>query len=58
MVVFVIFFSFFILLLLLLLLLLFSRWVHMPFFNEAVEGCFVRVGIGAHEGKMVYRVSE
>lgn len=29
----------------------------MPFFEEAVKGCFIRVGIGAHEGKMVYRVS-
>lgn len=33
------------------------RWVHMPYFEAAVKGCFVRVGIGAHEGKMVYRVS-
>ncbi len=33
------------------------RWVHMPFFSEAVIGCFVRIGIGAHEGRMVYRVS-
>ena len=32
------------------------RWVHMPFFAETVQGCFVRVGIGAHEGRMVYRV--
>ena len=28
----------------------------MPYFEEAVKGCFIRVGIGAHEGKMVYRV--
>ena len=30
----------------------------MPFLDEAVCGCFVRVGIGAHEGRMVYRVRE
>ncbi len=29
----------------------------MPFFRETVVGCFVRIGIGAHDGKMVYRVS-
>ena len=29
----------------------------MPFFKDVVVGCFVRVGIGAHEGRMVYRVS-
>ena len=28
----------------------------MPFFADAAKGCFVRVGIGAHEGRMVYRV--
>lgn len=33
------------------------RWVHMPFFEDTVKGCFVRIGIGAHEGRMVYRVS-
>ena len=35
----------------------YSRWVHMPFFVDAIIGCFVRIGIGAHEGRMVYRVS-
>lgn len=35
----------------------FPRWVHMPFFMDAIIGCFVRIGIGAHEGRMVYRVS-
>lgn len=34
------------------------RWVHMPFFAETVSGCYVRIGIGAHEGRMVYRVSQ
>ena len=29
----------------------------MPFFAETVHGCYVRIGIGAHEGRMVYRVS-
>ena len=35
----------------------FTRWVHMPFFADTITGCFVRIGIGAHEGRMVYRVS-
>ena len=30
----------------------------MPFFAETVSGCYVRIGIGAHEGRMVYRVSQ
>ena len=29
----------------------------MPFFRDVAIGCYVRVGIGAHEGRMVYRVS-
>ena len=29
----------------------------MPFFRDVAVGCYVRVGIGAHEGRMVYRVS-
>ena len=29
----------------------------MPFFKDVAVGCYVRVGIGAHEGRMVYRVS-
>ena len=28
----------------------------MPFFADVVKGCYVRIGIGAHEGRMVYRV--
>lgn len=39
------------------LLVLQFRWVHMPFFSETACGCYVRIGIGAHEGRMVYRVS-
>ena len=30
----------------------------MPFFAETLIGCFARVGIGAHDGRMVYRVSQ
>ena len=30
----------------------------MPFFRDVAVGCYVRVGIGAHEGRMVYRVSQ
>lgn len=29
-----------------------------PYFSEVAKGCFVRVGIGQHEGKPVYRVAE
>ena len=29
----------------------------MPFFEKIVIGCYVRIGIGQHEGRMVYRVS-
>ena len=29
----------------------------MPFFRDVAIGCYVRVGIGAHEGRMTYRVS-
>ena len=42
-----------------LFLLIFSRffrWVHLPFFKTIVTGCFVRIGIGSHEGKAIYRV--
>ena len=33
------------------------RWVHMPFFEDLVKGCFVRIGIGQNEGRSIYRVS-
>jgi hypothetical protein len=33
------------------------RFVHLPFFDRVVRGCFVRIGIGNHNGKPVYRVS-
>ena len=29
----------------------------MPFFEELVKGCFVRIGIGQNEGRSIYRVS-
>ncbi|GAB6024960.1 RNA polymerase-associated protein rtf1 [Chamberlinius hualienensis] len=35
-----------------------ERWVHMPFFVRTIVGCFVRIGIGTHYGKPVYRVAE
>ncbi|KAJ8308991.1 hypothetical protein KUTeg_013865 [Tegillarca granosa] len=35
-----------------------ERWCHMPFFKPTVTGCFVRIGIGNHEGRAVYRVAE
>ncbi|XP_034235449.1 RNA polymerase-associated protein RTF1 homolog [Thrips palmi] len=35
-----------------------ERFVHLPFFNRVVEGCFVRIGIGNHNNVPVYRVAE
>ncbi|XP_012554702.1 RNA polymerase-associated protein RTF1 homolog isoform X1 [Hydra vulgaris] len=35
-----------------------EKWVHLPFFPRVVTGCFVRMGIGNHDGKPVYRVGE
>ncbi|RZF45419.1 hypothetical protein LSTR_LSTR002862 [Laodelphax striatellus] len=35
-----------------------ERFVHLPFFDRVVQGCFVRIGIGNHNGKPVYRVTE
>ncbi|GAB1286747.1 RNA polymerase-associated protein RTF1 homolog [Apodemus speciosus] len=32
-----------------------ERWCHMPFFAKTVTGCFVRIGIGNHNSKPVYR---
>ena len=29
----------------------------MPFFGKIVTGCYVRVGIGSHDARPVYRVS-
>ncbi|XP_063803415.1 RNA polymerase-associated protein RTF1 homolog [Pseudophryne corroboree] len=35
-----------------------ERWCHMPFFAKTVSGCYVRIGIGNHNSKPVYRVAE
>lgn len=36
-----------------------ERWCHLPFFNEVIVGCFVRVGIGENRvGLPQYRVCE
>ncbi|XP_069117470.1 RNA polymerase-associated protein RTF1 homolog [Argopecten irradians] len=35
-----------------------EKWCHMPFFVKTVQGCYVRIGIGNHEGQAVYRVAE
>ncbi|CAH0718617.1 unnamed protein product, partial [Brenthis ino] len=35
-----------------------ERLVHLPFFARAVQGCFVRIGIGNNNGNPVYRVAE
>ena len=35
-----------------------ERFVHLPFFNRVVQGCFVRIGIGNNNGRPVYRVAE
>ena len=40
----------------LVLLLVIFRWVHMPFFAKIIAGCYVRVGIGSHDARPVYRV--
>jgi len=33
-----------------------ERWCSMPFFAKTAVGCFVKIGIGSHEGRAVYRV--
>jgi len=33
-----------------------ERWCTMPFFRKTSVGCFVKIGIGSHEGRAVYRV--
>ncbi|XP_064623065.1 RNA polymerase-associated protein RTF1 homolog isoform X2 [Lineus longissimus] len=35
-----------------------EKWCHMPFFGRTVSGCYVRIGIGNHEGRPIYRVAE
>nr|CAB3265817.1 RNA polymerase-associated protein RTF1 homolog [Phallusia mammillata] len=35
-----------------------EKWVHLPLFRATVTGCFVRIGIGNHDGRPVYRIAE
>uniref|UniRef100_A0A6B2EJ54 Putative rna polymerase-associated protein rtf1 n=1 Tax=Phlebotomus kandelakii TaxID=1109342 RepID=A0A6B2EJ54_9DIPT len=35
-----------------------ERFVHLPIFERIVTNCFVRISIGNHNGKPVYRVAE
>ncbi|CAL8098873.1 unnamed protein product [Calicophoron daubneyi] len=35
-----------------------EKWVHMPFFDDLVKGCFVRINIGLNQGVPVYRCAE
>ncbi|KER23421.1 hypothetical protein T265_08694 [Opisthorchis viverrini] len=35
-----------------------EKWVHMPFFDSLVKGCFVRINIGLNQGVAVYRCAE
>lgn len=35
-----------------------ERFVHMPFFDRIVKGCYVKIGIGQHNNMPVYRVAE
>ena len=35
-----------------------EKWIHLPDFGRIISGCFVRIGIGQHEGESVYRVAE
>lgn len=35
-----------------------EKFVHLPMFKRLVVGCFVRIGIGQHQGRSVYRLAE
>lgn len=35
-----------------------EKFVHLPFFKKLVPNCFVRIGIGQHQGRSVYRAAE
>ncbi|XP_060534502.1 RNA polymerase-associated protein Rtf1 isoform X1 [Cylas formicarius] len=35
-----------------------ERFVHMPFFDRIAKGCFIKIGIGQHNGLPVYRAAE
>ncbi|XP_018335977.2 RNA polymerase-associated protein Rtf1 [Agrilus planipennis] len=35
-----------------------ERFVHLPFFDRIARGCFIKIGIGQHNGMAVYRMAE
>ncbi|VDO04732.1 unnamed protein product [Rodentolepis nana] len=35
-----------------------ETWVHYPFFDELVKGCFVRIHVGVQSDVPIYRISE
>merc|ERR1712183_995070 len=35
-----------------------EKFIHLPFFKTLVMNCFVRIGIGQHQGRSVYRAAE
>ena len=35
-----------------------EKFVHLPLFKRLVQQCFVRIGIGQHQGRSVYRAAE
>ncbi|THD26144.1 RNA polymerase associated protein RTF1 [Fasciola hepatica] len=35
-----------------------EKWVHMPFFDDLIKGCFVRIHIGLNQGVPIYRCAE
>ncbi|XP_017781238.1 PREDICTED: RNA polymerase-associated protein Rtf1 isoform X2 [Nicrophorus vespilloides] len=35
-----------------------EKFVHLPFFDRIVKGCFIRIGIGQHKDIPVYRAAE
>lgn len=35
-----------------------ERWLLLPFFRDTIFGCYVRIGIGNHQGRPVYRIGE
>nr|CDS28316.1 RNA polymerase associated protein RTF1 [Hymenolepis microstoma] len=35
-----------------------ETWVHYPFFDELVKGCFVRIHVGVQRDVPIYRISE
>ena len=35
-----------------------EKFIHLPFFKTLVMNCYVRIGIGQHQGRSVYRAAE